>query len=142
MTTKHTPGYEITRDGRVFSVSSNWRGYGSREMTQTLNADGYPSVRLVIDGKRTRMAVHRLVARDYLPPRPSMQHEIRHLDGNKLNSRAENLAWGTAKENADDRETHGRTSRGAKHSASIKRSNQAEGTRAFRRAQKESRNAA
>lgn len=138
----HTPGYEITRDGRVFSVSSNWRGYGRREMAQTLNADGYPSVRLVIDGKRTRMSVHKLVARDYLPPRPSMQHEIRHLDGNKLNSRAENLAWGTAKENADDREKHGRTSRGAKHSASIKRSNQAEAVRAFRRTQKESRNAA
>lgn len=25
---QHTPGYEVTRDGRVFSVASNWRGYG------------------------------------------------------------------------------------------------------------------
>ena len=27
---KFTPGYEVTPDGRVFSVVSNWRGYGCR----------------------------------------------------------------------------------------------------------------
>lgn len=120
--TKHTPGYEITKDGRVFSVASNWRGYGRREMRQTPDDDGYPSVRLVIDGQRKRLAVHRLVAARYLPPRPSLAHEIRHLDGNKANSSAANLAWGTRKENADDRERHGRTSRGKSHGAAIKKS--------------------
>ena len=116
----HTPGYEVTPDGRVFSVASNWRGYGKREMIQTPNTDGYPSVRLTIDGKRARLAVHRLVAAAYLPPRPSRHHEVRHLDGDKWNCAASNLAWGTRKENADDRERHGRTSRGASHSAAIK----------------------
>lgn len=134
---KHTPGYEVTPDGRVFSVLHNWRGYGRRELRQDLNIDGYPSVRLTIDGKRTRIAVHCLVAREHLPARPSPQHEVRHLDGNKANRAASNLAWGTAKENADDRELHGRTSRGEAHSAYIRASNQAEGTRAFRKAQKE-----
>jgi len=134
---KHTPGYEITRDGLVFAISTNWRGYGRREMRQTPNADGYPSVRLTIDGKRVRLAVHRLVAAKYLPPRPSMSHEVRHLDGNKAHCSAENLQWGTRKENADDRERHGRTSRGAAHSAAIKSSNQAIGTRAFHQAKKE-----
>ena len=118
---KHTPQYEVTRDGRVFSVGSNWRGYGRREMRQTPNADGYPSVRLTINGRRVRLAVHRLVAKQYLPPRPSPRHEVRHLDGDKNNPSAENLAWGTQKENADDRERHGRTSRGPAHSAAIKR---------------------
>lgn len=120
MNTKHTPGYEVTQEGKVFSVSSNWRGKGRRELSQDLNDSGYPSVRLVINGKRTRIAVHRLVAMAYLPERPSVKHQIRHLDGNKMNSNASNLAWGTAKENASDREIHGKTSRGARHSAFIK----------------------
>lgn len=117
---KHTPGYEVTKDGRVFSTESNWRGYGRREMRQTPNEGGYPSVRIMVDGKRKRIAVHVLVAREHLPPRPSPDHEVRHLDGDKLNPRAHNLAWGTQKENADDRERHGRTSRGQAHSSAIK----------------------
>ena len=117
---QHSPGYEVTADGRVFSVEHNWRGYGRRELQQTPNADGYPSVRLTINGKRKRLAVHKLVALWYLPSRPSPEHEIRHLDGNKLNPSAGNLAWGTQKDNADDRERHGRTSRGHSHSAAIR----------------------
>lgn len=116
----HTPGYRVTPDGRVYSVGHNWRGYGEREMRQTLNADGYPSVRLTIDGKRTRLAVHRLVAKHFLPPRPSSAHEVRHLDGDRMNSSVSNLAWGTRSENAADRERHGRTSRGQRHSLAIK----------------------
>ncbi len=119
--TNVTPaGYEVTRDGRVFSTK-NWRGAGKREIAQSLNTDGYPSVRLTLDGKVVRYSVHALVALAYLPPRPSPTHQVRHLDGNKMNPSADNLAWGTPKENADDRERHGRTSRGSHHSEAIKR---------------------
>jgi len=139
MTEKHTPIYEITRDGRVFSIISNWRGMGPRELSQLPDDDGYASVRLTIDGKRKKLAVHRLVAAKYLPPRPSKAHEIRHLDGDRMNPHAENLAWGTRKQNAEDRERHGRTSRGQRHGDAIKASNQANGTRAFRQRQREDR---
>jgi len=121
MTMKHTPGYEVTKDGKVFSTSHNWRGYGKREMRQTPNDDGYPSVRLTIDGKRKRLTIHRLVALQYLGDKPSPSHEVRHLDGRKDNNNVTNLAWGTRKENAKDRDIHGRTSRGKKHSEAIKR---------------------
>ena len=136
MTTKHTPQYEITRDGRVISYSG-WRGNDERELQQTLNASGYLSVRIIVNGKRKRQTVHGLVARTHIGPKPAPGYEVRHLDGNKLNNHHKNLAWGTRKENAEDREHHGRTSRGEKHSATIKASNQAEGVRAFRRAQKD-----
>ena len=116
----HTPGYEVTHDGRVFSVASNWRGYGRRELRQSPNTDGYPLVRVNLYGKRKRIAVHVLVAQQYLPPRPSAKHEIRHLDGERINPHADNLSWGTRKDNADDRERHGRTSRGERHSSAIK----------------------
>lgn len=72
----------------------------------------YPAVMLRYSGKRKRVAVHRLVAINFLglPPFPNAQ--VRHLDGNHLNPYAGNLAWGTALENAQDRDLHGRTSRG------------------------------
>jgi len=140
MSAKHTPGYEVTRDGTVYSVESNWRGYGKRALIADLNDDGYPSVRITVKGRRTRYAVHKLVALHHLPPRPSPSHEIRHLDGDKLNCHADNLAWGTPKENADDRERHGRTSRGEAHSRAIRASSHAEAVRAFRRIQKEGAN--
>jgi hypothetical protein len=123
---KHTPdlsnisGYEITEDGHVYSNESNWRGYGRREMRQALNSHGYPSVVIYINGIRKHIVVHRLVAAKYLPPRPSIHHEVRHLDGNKNNNSFNNLAWGTRKENADDRERHGHTSRGLLHSIKIR----------------------
>ena len=117
---KHTPGYEITKDGKVFSTESNWRGYGKRELKQDLNSHGYPCVRIYINGERKRIPVHRLVASLYLTERPSDKHEIRHLDGNKTNNNYKNLKWGTHKENAEDREKHGNTSRGLKHSQKIK----------------------
>lgn len=118
--TKHTPGIEVTEDGRIYSIDSNWRGYGKRELTQDLNTYGYPSVRIYLNGQRKRMCVHVLVAAMFLPARPSYAHQIRHLDGNKLNNHYSNLKWGTAKENADDREIHGKTSRGIEHSKMIK----------------------
>ena len=124
-------GYEVTSDGSVYSVESNWRGYGKREMAKILNSGGYPSVRLMIDGKRKRVAVHTLVAAAFLGPKPSKAHQIRHLDGDKNNSSASNLAWGTAKENANDREMHGRTSRGEKHSLAIKGSSHLENVRKY-----------
>jgi hypothetical protein len=77
------------------------------------------------------------VAAQFLPERPSPEHEVRHLDGNKDNPHADNLAWGTRKENADDRERHGRTSRGSAHSAAIRASTQAEATRSYHRSRRE-----
>lgn len=101
-----TKGYEVTEDGKVFSLGHNWRGLGRRELVQELNADQYPSVRLTVDGKRVRYPVYKLVALHHLPPRPSRKHLIRHKDGDRMNSRKDNLMWGTVSENALDREYH------------------------------------
>lgn len=117
---KFTQGYDVTPDGRVFSLTSNWRGYGIREMKQDLNSHGYPRVRLTINGIRKSFLVHKLVAEKYLPDRPSNQHEIRHLDDNKKNNNYLNLAWGTRKDNAADRSKNGHTSKGILHSIAVR----------------------
>lgn len=101
------PGYSATPAGDILSMQSNWRGYGARVLTPTLNASGYPSVRLLIGGRRKHIAVHRLIAEAFLGHRPSPQHEVRHLNGNRHDNSVTNLLWGTRAENASDRKLHG-----------------------------------
>lgn len=108
---RFTPGYEVRRNGTVLSLIP-WRGTPSRELIAYPNSHGYLRVRLMINGKRKSVFVHKCVAEAFLEPRPSPLHEVRHLDGNKLNNNIGNLAWGTRKDNADDRARHGRTSNG------------------------------
>ena len=75
----------------------------------------YPCVMLRHSGQRKRVAVHRLVAINFLSLPPFPGAEVRHLDGNHLNPLASNLAWGSRKDNAADRDRHGTTARGDRH---------------------------
>lgn len=106
MSTKFT--YRATEDGRILSVDSNWRGYGERELRQHIHNDGYLCVRIIVDGRRIRRKVHQLVAEAFHGARPTLEHEVRHLNGDPLDNRADNLAWGTRSDNAKDRVSHGR----------------------------------
>lgn len=103
------PGYEICRDGTILSHATNWRGYGSRPIAWANDGSGYPVVRMKgADGKRKKLKVHKLVCRAFHGEKPSIEHEVRHLDGDTMNNHADNLAWGTRSENAKDRVRHGR----------------------------------
>lgn len=119
------PGYEVDSLGRVFSTAANWRGtswrgYGRREVVAVRNPrSGYMLVRLTIDGKRCTFRLNVLVTTVFHGDKPTPRHQSRHLNGDKANNAASNLAWGTPKENADDRERHGTTSRGETCGASI-----------------------
>lgn len=52
-----------------------------------------------------------MIADAFHGPQPQ-GYDCRHLDGNKLNSRPENLAWGTRADNQRDRERHGTSNHG------------------------------
>jgi hypothetical protein len=52
-------------------------------------------VRLVVGNKPKAVGVHRLVAEAFLPPPSRGQNVVRHLDGNPMNNKSGNLAWGT-----------------------------------------------
>ena len=103
--------YDVTYDGIVYSLKHN----RTKMLKQSINGRGYLLVSISDSGKIFSVAVHQMVACKYLPPKPSHRHEIRHLDGNKTNNNANNLAWGTSKENSADTERHGRAARGASH---------------------------
>ena len=115
------PGYEADRSGNIYSVSHNWRGGGKRRMAAHADRYGYLRVRLTVHGERRRHRVHCLVLKAFVGERPSPNHDARHLDGNRQNNRLFNLAWGTRRDNARDRERHGNTSRGASHSRAIRK---------------------
>lgn len=84
------PNYQITPDGRVFSLISN------EEMTASVGSNGYKSVTLRHDGKTYRCLVHRLVMGAYVG---ASDLQVNHINGDKLDNRLENLEYVTPSEN-------------------------------------------
>lgn len=97
------PNYRATGDGRIWSNSRAPR-LGWYELKPTIDKRyGY---RLVGVYGKTRL-VHCLVALAFLGPRPSGM-DVRHLNGCKADNRSANLAYGTRKENEEDKARHGK----------------------------------
>lgn len=53
-------------------------------------------------GNYANLYVHQVVCLTFHGPPPFEGALVRHLDNDASNNAAENLAWGTAKDNADD----------------------------------------
>jgi hypothetical protein len=70
-------------------------------------------------GKRRKLRVHRAVCEAFNGRKPACR-ETRHLDGDKRNNHADNLRWGTQRENAADRMRHGRGAVGLRNGAYTK----------------------
>lgn len=58
------PNYMVCADWSIWSVGTNWRGYGRRKIRPVLNGHGYLKVRLTTPEGRRNLAVHVLVAKD------------------------------------------------------------------------------
>jgi len=97
------PGYE----GR-YEVSDLGRVRGQRGHRKPwIAGKGYLYLSLHRGrGTRKNFTIHQLVLLAFVGPR-RLDQECRHLDGNKLNNRLANLAWGTASENELDKVRHG-----------------------------------
>ena len=104
------PDYYADRNGRIYSN----KGRRLVELTPAVY-DGYDKYRLWVDGRQVNAFRHLLVARTFLPPRPSKNHLVLHGDGCRANCSVNNLSWGLHLQNAKDRDVHGRTVRGEKH---------------------------
>jgi hypothetical protein len=102
------PGYWVSNEGQVK------RDGASQLRKPYVDKRGYYFVGMKIDGKQCCRSVHSLVAEAFHGPRPDGA-DTRHLDGDPGNNRPENLLYGTALENAADREAHGRTRRGERN---------------------------
>lgn len=108
------PSYCITTDGTVYGRLGRWpHRFGPwRPLRHHARKKGrYHTVRLTREGKGRTCLVHQLVALTFLGPPPPGQ-ECRHLNDNKDDNRALNLAYGTRSQNMQDASANGRTRRG------------------------------
>ena len=83
-------------------------------MSSAVNQLGYRQVNLRTPSGRRTYHVHRLVAETF-HGKPPAGLVCRHLDGNPTNNRAENLKWGTYKQNQDDSLRHGTRAMGERN---------------------------
>lgn len=102
--------YEISNLGRVKSKARNIRtflkyNYHNHPIKERIlkigTTKGYASVGLCKDGKMYNKALHRLLAKAFIP-NPNNYPIINHKDGNKLNNRLDNLEWCTYKHNTQE----------------------------------------
>lgn len=105
----HEGLYQVSSLGRVRSLDRHINGvfYAGKMLRQKQDKDGYRRVALLNAGDRRDAAVHVLVLEAFVGPRPSPDHETRHLDGDRAHNRSSNLAWGTPSENYADQVEHG-----------------------------------
>jgi DNA-binding XRE family transcriptional regulator len=111
------PGYLVGSDGSVWS-KRNTKAWTQRKLS-------YSGKYLVVSlsnverNVRSRTVdVHRIICEAFHGPCPAGM-ECRHLDGNKLNNRADNLTWGTHSQNQMDKHRHGTMTLGENSPVSV-----------------------
>lgn len=86
--------YFISSKGLIFSMASG----KLRQLNPSMrgkNRNQYLFVRLELEGELKGVNIHRLVAENFIWPKPSDEHVINHKDGNKQNNDASSLEWTT-----------------------------------------------
>jgi hypothetical protein len=99
---KDFDGYSITDCGKIYSHKTN------RFVKSFVGTSGYLATSLRRNGKTVGVAIHRIVAKAYLPINPD-KDVVNHKDGNKLNNHVSNLEWCTYSENSIHAQNQGLT---------------------------------
>ena len=81
--------YYCSNLGRIKSCC----GYTAIIIRPYINHSNYAKVKIIQNGLSTGKFVHRLVASKWLPLPQNIDCKIHHIDGNKLNNKANNLIW-------------------------------------------------
>lgn len=106
--------YEVSNIGGVRSLdrivalkSGNPSFRKGRRLKPSLSSTGRYRVTLRRNGSQKQVNVHRLVAIAFCPGRRP-GYVVCHINGDPQDNRAENLYWGSMRENAQDMLRHGR----------------------------------
>ena len=99
--------YKVSDKGRVRRIRQARGATDGRILKPNIGTTGYFRVNLHAAPRRPRVIkIHQLVTTAFIGPCP-VGKEVRHLDGNPLNNRLDNLAFGTHEENQQDIIRHG-----------------------------------
>lgn len=107
--------YEVSSLGRVRGLERripHWRG-GSSVLPErilkpdTSDARGYERFSLSRDGRIQYRRAHRLVCEAFHGSAPEGKPFACHKDGNPRNNKSDNLYWGSASDNMQDKLKHG-----------------------------------
>ena len=82
--------YEISNYGRLRNMRKIMKMY-------RINS-GYLAAKLVKEGQRTSVLIHRLVAQEFLP-NPDAKKEVNHINQEKTDNSVDNLEWVSSQEN-------------------------------------------
>jgi hypothetical protein len=94
-------GYEISRDGRVFSKISG------RPLKTFTRANGYVGFNALKNGKPAWPEVHRCLALAFHGEPSAPDAHAAHRDGDRSNNTDRNIRWASPSENAGDKTRHG-----------------------------------
>lgn len=109
-------GLQASSLGRIQRVKSKISiGGFPRLLSGCPHNGGYLYVGVRKDGRTVFAAIHRLVCLAFHGLPPAEKPIVRHLDGNALNNRPENVVWGTVRENSEDSRRHGTLPMGDVH---------------------------
>lgn len=116
---KHIPnwsGYRVNNRGVVQSCRTNQGELSEQWKVKSLliDKDGYLKLVLHNCGKTKFIGVHSLVLQAFVRL-PRFGEMALHRNGKRTDNRLENLYWGTAKDNATDRDRDGTTALGEKN---------------------------
>jgi len=92
---KDAPGYWIHEDGRVWSDKSR----KFLKDTRGGYKGKYRKYALYVNKSYKLKYVHRLVMEYFGPPKPDLNSEVNHIDGNTSNNCLSNLEWVSSSEN-------------------------------------------
>lgn len=95
-------GYQVSNLGNIRSFRDRHGGLKKEPSPLRLDsASGQPRVTLCVQAKKKRVSLAHLILEVFGKPKPPGS-VVRHLDGNVLNNRLDNLTWGTQRENIQD----------------------------------------
>lgn len=108
-------GYEVSSFGRIASIRNR-----ERFIRKPNSATVYLSMsfkKRPEDKGQTSRNIHSVVAETFIGPRPDGM-VVRHIDGNRYNNAASNLAYGTPNENVYDSVKH-KTYKGSQNGRAV-----------------------
>lgn len=94
------PDYEVSDQGRIRHKTLQWI------QKPDITKEGYARASIVINGKRTRVSIHRLVLQSFNPVENWEELTVDHINGIRHDNRLANLRWASMEENVAALITH------------------------------------